>query len=83
MDGVFAQAKQRATEYMKLHLGNLEKEWKSDKKKNEFKAEKNDDDAAKSKKKDLEKIQKDMLALISKTREEWDKVKDWKKPDGW
>jgi hypothetical protein len=83
MDGVFAKAKQRATEYMKLHLGNLEKEWKSDKKKNEFKAEKNDDDAAKSKKKDLEKIQKDMLALISKTREEWDKVKDWKKPDGW
>jgi len=83
MDEVFDTAKQRATDYMDLHLGNLERQWKSDEKTNEYKPEKNDDDTAKSKKKELEKIQKDMLALIAKTQREWDKVKDWKKPDGW
>jgi hypothetical protein len=83
MDDVFDRAKQRATDYMNLHLGNMEKEWDSQEKKDEYKADKKDDAAAKDRKKELQKIHKDMLALINKTRKEWDKVKDWSKPDAW
>jgi hypothetical protein len=67
MEQVFAVAKQRATDYMELHLGSLKGEWNSEKMNNEFKA---DDQATKDKKKELKKIQEQIIALIKKTNEE-------------
>ena len=83
MDNVFSVAKQRAIDYMKLNIGVLKDEWNSDKKKNEFKADSNDDQAKKDKKKGLKKTQEETLALIKKLSDEWDKVKDWQKPENW
>ncbi|RII10006.1 hypothetical protein CUC08_Gglean005996 [Alternaria sp. MG1] len=83
MDNVFSVAKQRATDYMKLNIGVLKDEWNSDKKKNEFKADSNDDQAKKDKKKGLKKTQEETLALIKKLSDEWDKVNDWQKPENW
>ncbi|CAN9377082.1 unnamed protein product [Alternaria sp. RS040] len=83
MDNVFSVAKQRATDYMKLNIGVLKDEWNSDKKKDEFKADSNDDQATKDKKKGLKKTQEQTLALIKKLSDEWDKVKDWPKPKNW
>jgi hypothetical protein len=83
MDNVFAVAKQRATDFMELHLKSLKTEWESTKKTNEFKDDVKDNQAKKDKKKELQQTQEDMLALIKKTRDEWEKVKDWKKPENW
>ena len=83
MDDVFEKAKKKATDYMALHLGDLGKEWDSQKKKDEYKSDPKDDTKKKDEKKALEKIHKDMLALIDKTRKEWDKIKDWEKPANW
>jgi hypothetical protein len=66
-----------------LHSSNLEDEWDSQKKKDGYKAGSKDDQVEKDKKSGLEKTHKAILALIVKTRAEWDKVKDWKKPDCW
>jgi hypothetical protein len=68
---------------MNLHLANLEQAWDSQKKKDEFKANPKDDAKKKDEKRLLERTQKDMMELISLTRKEWVKVKDWKKPKNW
>jgi hypothetical protein len=83
MDEVFEKAKQKATNYMNLNLRNLNEEWDSQKKRDEYKPRLGEDQVEKDKKKALEKTHKDMLVLIKQLREEWDKVKDWKKPTNW
>jgi hypothetical protein len=85
MNEVFEKAKKKGTDYMTLHLGNLDDYWDSQEKRDEYKLEPTDDKDPKkmNKKKELEKIHKDMLDLLKKTREEWDKVKNWNKPAGW
>jgi hypothetical protein len=83
MDDVFEKAKKKATDFMKLHLDDLDKEWDSQKKKDEYKKDPKDDQKKKDEKKVLEKTHKDMLDSLSKTRKEWDKVKNWEKPANW
>ena len=83
MDNVVAVAKKRAADFMELHLDSLKAEWESSKKtevSNDFVG---NAQAKKNKKEELEQEQKDMLALIKKAGNEWDKVKDWKKPTNW
>ncbi|KAI4915403.1 uncharacterized protein J4E92_009357 [Alternaria infectoria] len=80
MDNVFAVAKQRATDFMTVNLDRLKDEWESSKKTEVPKNFKGDAQAKRNEKNKLEKTQKDMLALIKKTHDEWDKVKDWAMP---
>lgn len=80
MDNVFAVAKQRATDFMTVNLDRLKDEWESSKKTEVPKNFKGDAQAKRNEKNTLEKTQKDMLALIKKTQDEWDKVKDWAMP---
>ncbi|KAI4607220.1 hypothetical protein J4E83_009676 [Alternaria metachromatica] len=80
MDNVFAVAKQRATDFMTVNLDRLKDEWESSKKTEVPKNFKGDAQAKQNEKKKLEQTQKDMLALIKKTQDEWDKVKDWAMP---
>jgi len=83
MNDVFETAKKRATNYMDTWLEELKKEWNSQKKKDEFKADPKDTQKEKDEKKTKEEQQKKILALVETTRKEFDKVKDWKKPDNW
>jgi hypothetical protein len=83
MDDVFERAKQRGIDYVNLHLGNLDKEWNSQKKKDEFKIDAKDDAKRKDDKRILETRQKEIVDLITKTRKEWEKVKNWEKPKNW
>ncbi|KAI4663275.1 uncharacterized protein J4E78_003686 [Alternaria triticimaculans] len=80
MDNVFAVAKQRATDFMTVNLDRLKDEWESSKKTEVPKNFKGDAQAKRNEKNTLEKTQKDMLALIKKAQDEWDKVKDWAMP---
>ncbi|KAI4684264.1 hypothetical protein J4E81_009144 [Alternaria sp. BMP 2799] len=80
MDNVFAVAKQRATDFMTVNLDRLKDEWESSKKTEVPKNFKGDAQAKRNEKNTLEKTQKDMLVLIKKTQDEWDKVKDWAMP---
>ena len=80
MDNVFAVAKQRATDFMDPHLASLKAEWESSKKTEVSDDFQGDSQAKQTKKKELEQTKKDMLALIKKTKDEWDKVKDWEMP---
>ncbi|KAF2241817.1 hypothetical protein BU26DRAFT_585367 [Trematosphaeria pertusa] len=80
MDKVFDKAKERATDLVEGNLEDLKKEWDSQKKRGEYKADANDDQKKKDEKKALEKIHKDVLDIIKKCSDAWDKVKDWKNP---
>ncbi|KAI4681353.1 uncharacterized protein J4E84_007589 [Alternaria hordeiaustralica] len=83
MDNVVAVAKKRAADFMELHLDSLKAEWESSKKTEVSKDFVGNAHAKENRKKELEQEQKDMLALIKKAGNEWDKVKDWKKPTNW
>lgn len=83
MDDGFELAKKRATDYIELHLGNLDTAWNSQSKKDEYKENNKDDKATKEKKEKLKQSHKEVLDLIDKCRKESNKVKDWKKPDNW
>lgn len=58
---------------MDLHLGNLKKEWDSQKK-DEYKPDAKDKQKEKDEKRRAEIIPQDMLRYIKKAEEEWDKV---------
>jgi hypothetical protein len=83
MDDSFERAKKRGTDYVKVNLDKLGQEWNSQKKRDEFKIDRKDDAKRKAEKRELEKTHRQILNLLEKTRKEWDKVKDWKKPKQW
>lgn len=83
MDFTFEHARKRATDFMATWLKALKEEWESSKKTEVAKDFKGNAQAKQNKKKELEQTQKDILALVKKTEDEWDKVKDWKKPANW
>jgi hypothetical protein len=65
-------------------LAAMKKEWDSQAKRDEYKQDPKEKDAAvKAQKEELEKRHKNMLALIEKSEKEWDKVKGWPKPANW
>jgi hypothetical protein len=80
MDKVFERAKKRATNFMDTHIKDLKTEWDSQKKKDEFKVDANDDQKKKDKKKAKEDAHENAISLIEKVQNEWNKVKDWKNP---
>jgi chitinase len=84
MDGVFDAAKDKATKFMTKYLAAMKKEWDSQAKRDEYKQDPKEKDAAvKAQKEELEKRHKNILALIEKSEKEWDKVKGWPKPANW
>ncbi|USP75705.1 hypothetical protein yc1106_02979 [Curvularia clavata] len=83
MDDVFDKAKSTAVESMNLNIKLIKDEWDSNKKAKEFKSAANDSKAEKDQKKALEDMYKDMSSIIKKLEDEWEKVKNWRKPTGW
>lgn len=83
MDGIFEHAKKRGADFMELNLKNPKKDWDSSKKKLAFRPLAGDNQAIQDRKKALKTAHDEIIALIEKTEEEWERVKNWQKPPNW